>query len=94
MLITVPIPKFKEIESKLAIENIPEGYVINHIILDNKKYVITGGCGNGKGGWEYFWMTEIIPLEIYTGDLKPLNYGEHWKEVRAEKRPRRYAGML
>jgi len=94
MEITVPIPKFNEIESKLTLESIPEGYVINHIILDNKKYAVTGGCGSGKGGWEEFYIHEIIPLEIYTDTLKPTNYGEHWKEVAAGSRPRSYTGML
>ena len=94
MKISVPIPKFNELESKLTLESIPEGHVTNHIILDNKKYAVVGGCGSGNCGWKEFYIHEIIPLEIYTGELVPMKYGEHFKEVTAGNRERCYTGML
>jgi len=94
MKVTVPIPKFNEIESKLTLESVPEGYVTSHIIQDNKKYAVIGGCGSGKNGWEEFYIHEIIPLEIYLGHLKPLDYVDHFKEVTTGNRERSYTGML
>jgi len=94
MKIFLPVPKFNEIESKLALDTIPSGYVINYIILENKKYVVTGGCGSGKCGWIEFYIYEIIPIEIYKDSLKPLNYAEHFKEVELNNRNRSYTGML
>lgn len=58
MKIAVSIPKFNELENKLTLETIPEGNITNHIILDNKKYAVVGGCGNGKCGWEEFYIHE------------------------------------
>ena len=95
MIIALPFPKFKEIESKLSIHTIPEGYVNDYIILNNRKYVAVGGCGNGKGtGWEYFWIHEIIPISIYDGMHPPLTYSEHNRAVELKKRERGYTGIL
>lgn len=93
MDIYVSSPKFKEIENNLGLEFIPSGYCLNFIFIDNKKYVVTGGCGSGNNGWMNFHIHEVVPIEIYKGVLKPLNYSEHFKEVELKNRERSYTGM-
>lgn len=94
MEIIVSAPKFQEIEQKMTLETIPEGYVRDYILIENRKYVCTGGCGTGFGDrWDYFFIDQIMSISDYDGALTPLSYGEHWKEVDLNNRCRSYAGM-
>jgi len=41
-----------------------------------------------------FHIHEVIPIENYKGELKPLKYTEHFNEVALNNRKRSYTGML
>jgi len=93
--ITVPIPKFKEIESKLSLSTIIDGYVTDYFMLENRKFAAVGAMGTGTGiGWAALFIYEIIPISIYKGSLCPMTYQEHFNDVDKGNRERRYNGML
>lgn len=55
--------------------------------LGKKTYVPTGGCSDYREAYE------VIPLELYEGDLQPLCYSAHFVEVNTNLRQRSYTGM-
>lgn len=91
--IEVSLPKFEEIERKMTHNTIVDGYISEVTIIDSKMYAVTGGCGNGRNGWEYFTLYEVVPIENYKGKCCPLDYTAHWQEVDKNNRVRSYAGM-
>ncbi|QKX07721.1 hypothetical protein HN014_22235 (plasmid) [Aquimarina sp. TRL1] len=94
----VSIPKFWEFEKSICPGLISEKGQIKMVVdLQGLKYVgiesITPLIRNGRRE-NIILAIQAIPLEVYSGDLKPLTYNEHFLEVNLKKRKHGYNGML
>ncbi len=74
---------------KLTSGKLPETF--NH---DNKCFIPVGSCSSGALGYISVSVHEVIPIEKYTGNVKPLPCWEHHREVEQNKRQRGYHAQL
>lgn len=90
--IKIPQPVFDSIENQC--NYIPDGVIKKILVFNKKEYVITGsiGAGNGKSSWAKHSGHEVVDIEKYQGNLKPLPYWEALDERYRGNRPVGYKG--
>ena len=91
----VPNPKFDEMIEKISCLKIVEGKNVPTVNFGGKTFVITSAAGTGTGfSWEYVEGYEVVPEQLYRGDLVPMKYQAHFNAVLDKLRPRSYNGLL
>jgi len=95
MIIYVSQREFNKMGDIISCGTISEkGCSKGSINLNGESFVITGGGGDGNGGWSFFWAMRAIPLKDYSGSLKPLSYNDHHYERLEGRRKTGYDGIL
>lgn len=93
--IFVPEAKYREIDWKNSCQSICERGECATFFWQNIEYLSSGAMGSGNAtDWDCIWGYEVKDLDAYTGELKPLSYGPHFREVDQGNRERSYAGLL
>lgn len=86
---------FKQMDDLVSCDRISNSKDVSGTIFHlNTEYVITGSLSSGLYGVSCYWGNQVIDLNFYDGQLKPLKYAQHWLEVSAGLRARGYSGML
>lgn len=93
--IKVPQSKFDEMAAVDNLKSVVEKETVKGTVYwQNKEYVPCSAIGKGDGtGWASIGCYQAIDIELYKGDLKPLDYHSHFLEVDGKKRERSYVGM-
>lgn len=63
------------------------------LLHQGQEYIVSGGAGNGAGGWHDFNGYRVVLQSAYKGKLKPLPYDQHYNDVAIGNRSREYTGM-
>lgn len=93
--IYIPEYKVEEIASNIQCQEISERQQVKcTIFYQNVEYIITGSCSSIAKGYEWFWAVAVCDLALYKGKLKPLPFGDHYREIDAGNRERAYTGMI
>ncbi len=94
MDIYIPRPIFEYFCESSSVQYLCKNEAKEILIYKNVQYVTTGYAGSGERGNIWCLAKEVVAIEKYDGDLKPLSYDECHIEVMQGKRDRGYNGQL
>lgn len=85
---------FAEMEQLLSTATIATEQRIKGVFpFQRQWHTVTGGAAQ-HGGWLCFSGYRVVYQELYDGELPPLQYSQHWRDVEQGNRARCYNGML